>query len=272
MSAAEEGKNSSSSGEMPHATQTNVVRAHTDESAEVAAAPLPQPVSSLFPLANNNLQDLVEYRVRPGIGVAIMSRVARPRRSHFCFVTAQHAVPAPTRSSVQTGMATHAELTSALIFLNHSCRPTVELDVGGPGADAPGAAAAAAAEAPIVASDCHGGNPTEQYNGDEDADDDTVRRSRFPPGAVGEVRVARNRDLAVGDELAFFYPSTEWDSAARFDCLCGAGDGICIGVQRGSKYLPRTLLDRYFINAHVRQLFAERDGNEECINGFSEKA
>lgn len=55
----------------------------------------------------------------------------------------------------------------------------------------------------------------------------------YPDGISGEVRVAHNRDLEVGDELTFFYPSTEWASASPFKCLCGAGEGRCIGMQRG---------------------------------------
>lgn len=30
------------------------------------------------------------------------------------------------------------------------------------------------------------------------------------------------RPVAVGEELCFFYPSTEWDMDSPFECLCGA--------------------------------------------------
>ncbi len=37
-----------------------------------------------------------------------------------------------------------------------------------------------------------------------------------------EVRVARDRDLKVGDALTWFYPSTEWVMEQPFACTCGA--------------------------------------------------
>ena len=91
-----------------------------------------------------------------------------------------------------------------------------------------------------------------------------------------EVRVARDRDLRAGDELTFFYPSTEWDCVAPFRCLCGSssssseeeeeeeenGEGEegkrCIGMQQGSKYLSDEALGRYFLNQHIHSLLAER--------------
>ena len=102
--------------------------------------------------------------------------------------------------------------------MNHSCAPTVELEVYPP--------------------DAHG---------------------RYPDGVAGEVRVARDRDLQVGDEMTWFYPSTEWASPRPFQCRCGAEGRECIGFQRGSKYLSRERLDKHFVNKHVDDLVAERD-------------
>lgn len=34
------------------------------------------------------------------------------------------------------------------------------------------------------------------------------------------------RDIQPGDELSFFYPSTEWEMAQGFECKCGAKVGI----------------------------------------------
>lgn len=36
-----------------------------------------------------------------------------------------------------------------------------------------------------------------------------------------EVRVVDGKDLRIGDELALFYPLTEWEMAQPLDCLCG---------------------------------------------------
>jgi hypothetical protein len=65
-----------------------------------------------------------------------------------------------------------------------------------------------------------------------------------------EVRAAR--DLQPGDELTFFYPSSEWTMARPFNCLCGAPE--CLGTVSGARDLPRSVLERYFLNRHIRDL------------------
>jgi SET domain-containing protein len=68
------------------------------------------------------------------------------------------------------------------------------------------------------------------------------------------VMVARN-DIAKGDELAFFYPSTEWEMAAPFICLCGAPN--CIHVVAGARFLPLSTLQDHFLNKHIREMMIE---------------
>jgi len=63
------------------------------------------------------------------------------------------------------------------------------------------------------------------------------------------------RDLKVGDELTFFYPSTEWEMSSPFICLCGASN--CIHVVAGARYLPLSTLEGHFLNYHVRQAMFE---------------
>lgn len=62
-------------------------------------------------------------------------------------------------------------------------------------------------------------------------------------------------DIAPGDELAFFYPSTEWEMAAPFICLCGASN--CIHVVAGARFLPLSTLQDHFLNKHIRELMIE---------------
>ena len=57
------------------------------------------------------------------------------------------------------------------------------------------------------------------------------------------------RDIAPGEELTYFYPSTEWEMAEAFACRCGSAG--CLGVIRGARYLPRRTLRRYFVNRHL---------------------
>lgn len=82
-------------------------------------------------------------------------------------------------------------------------------------------------------------------------------------GCAGEVRVVRDRDLQVGDELTWFYPSTEWLGSRPFDCKCGAGSGLCIGVHSGARFLEGSVLERYRISKHVQELVGERDKQEK---------
>jgi hypothetical protein len=60
------------------------------------------------------------------------------------------------------------------------------------------------------------------------------------------------RTIAVGEELTFFYPSTEWEMQRPFICLCGAPQ--CVRLVAGAKYLSVDILGRYFINRHIREL------------------
>jgi hypothetical protein len=62
-------------------------------------------------------------------------------------------------------------------------------------------------------------------------------------------------DLKEGDEITFFYPSTEWDMVRPFKCLCGARK--CIGIVAGAQYLSIHILKRYFINSHIQKLVAD---------------
>lgn len=74
------------------------------------------------------------------------------------------------------------------------------------------------------------------------------------PGAPGkwEVRVGA-RGLKAGDDITFFYPSTEWDMAQGFDCSCGAAE--CLGRIDGAKSLSLPQLEaRGLVNEHIRRL------------------
>ncbi len=63
------------------------------------------------------------------------------------------------------------------------------------------------------------------------------------------------RAIAAGDELTFFYPSTEWEMACPFVCRCGAPN--CIGLVAGARFLPASVVKRHPISAHIRALLTE---------------
>ncbi|MDX1419485.1 MAG: SET domain-containing protein-lysine N-methyltransferase [Rubricoccaceae bacterium] len=60
------------------------------------------------------------------------------------------------------------------------------------------------------------------------------------------------RDHTAGEELTYFYPSTEWVMTNPFACHCGAPQ--CVGVVAGAKFLPAAVLGRYVVSPHVRDL------------------
>ncbi len=69
------------------------------------------------------------------------------------------------------------------------------------------------------------------------------------------------RDVAAGEELTFFYPSTEWEMSSPFICLCGATN--CIHVVAGARFLPLSTLENHFLNRHIRELMVELLNNTE---------
>ncbi len=64
------------------------------------------------------------------------------------------------------------------------------------------------------------------------------------------------RDIPKGEELGFFYPSTEWRMATPFTCLCGTAS--CVGVIDGAEALPDETLSHYFLNEHIQELRRDR--------------
>ncbi|KAB2110738.1 hypothetical protein AG0111_0g1300 [Alternaria gaisen] len=109
-------------------------------------------------------------------------------------------------SSVQASRDLHIELNCDLVYINHSCKPSLVFDM-----------------------------------------------QRW------EVRVSEDGEgLKEGDELTFFYPSTEWSMAQPFNCLCKTGE--CAGEIKGAKDMSREVLGRYWLNKHIDEMLAERDG------------
>ena len=125
-------------------------------------------------------------------------------------------------STVQISRTQHIELNCDFLFINHSCEPSVEFHVQIMG------------ETPVI-----------------------------------EVRVAARRasdgrvkGLEKGDELTFFYPSTEWDMAQPFNCNCGAA--TCKKWVAGAKDMGRAKLQGLFLNDHIKDLLSEQ---EHHVNG-----
>ena len=60
------------------------------------------------------------------------------------------------------------------------------------------------------------------------------------------------RGIGVGDDLTFFYPSTEWEMAQPFQCTCDTKS--CRGVISGAKDMQRGDLQGLYLSPHIEEL------------------
>ncbi|KAF7724073.1 hypothetical protein EC973_001406 [Apophysomyces ossiformis] len=74
---------------------------------------------------------------------------------------------------------------------------------------------------------------------------------------VDHLAIVALHDLKAGDELTFFYPSTEWDMAQPFACWCGSEK--CIKTVKGAQHLPTETLKQFVLSKHIQELIAQRD-------------
>ena len=59
------------------------------------------------------------------------------------------------------------------------------------------------------------------------------------------------RPIEKGEEITFFYPSTEWSMDRAFDCLCNSEK--CLGSIQGAAHLPLEILTNYQLSDYIRQ-------------------
>ncbi|KAK3683842.1 hypothetical protein B0T22DRAFT_263183 [Podospora appendiculata] len=112
----------------------------------------------------------------------------------------------PTYATVQMGRNKHLNLNSDLLYINHSCEPSLIFDTG------------------------------------------NLNILAGPKG------------LQPGDELTFFYPSTEWSMAQPFDCGCGKP--ACRGRISGASDMTDAELEGVWLNGHIRELLEERKATQ----------
>jgi hypothetical protein len=135
-------------------------------------------------------------------------------------------------STVQVSRNHHVELNCDFLFANHSCEPSVEFHVQKAG--------------PAAAIDV---------------------RVAARQGADGSVM-----GLQKGDDLTFFYPSTEWEMAQPFACNCGAT--TCRKWIAGAKDMGMANLQGLFLSTHIKELLHEQtqlymDGSEMNGSGLN---
>jgi len=190
-----------------------------------------------FPLSVNHLEGLARFESVPA-GLSLVSDIAAPKGAHFAYLTSHVPQPSPIWRTIQTSPTTHTDPRSALLYMNHSCQPSVEVHVFSPNAE--------------------GKYPQVPPN---------AKNSDAVPGVgeygiAGEVIIAKEGGIKPGDPLTFFYPSTEWSMDRPFDCLCGAPEGVCLGKVGGANLLSQEQLQRWHFNDHIHKLAAKRDGSQ----------
>lgn len=81
-----------------------------------------------YPLSENNLEGLVSYVPSAEEPESLVSKVALPAGSVLTPITSGTETTTKAYSSVQVAEDRHIELNSALLYMNHSCEPSVEVD------------------------------------------------------------------------------------------------------------------------------------------------
>ncbi|KAH7119728.1 hypothetical protein B0J11DRAFT_68784 [Dendryphion nanum] len=166
----------------------------------------PKPPSNAVPAwVKPDLSQLLNVEHLPGsFASRSVSLVDLPAGAIFARIS--NPTPAVCAySSVQASRDLHIELNCDLVYINHSCKPTLVFDM-----------------------------------------------SRW------EVRVNPDleRGLKVGDELTFFYPSTEWNMSQPFECLCKQAE--CNGKISGAKDMSVEVLKKYWLSQHIQELLEDQ--------------
>ncbi|HET9430737.1 MAG TPA: SET domain-containing protein-lysine N-methyltransferase [Chitinophagaceae bacterium] len=64
------------------------------------------------------------------------------------------------------------------------------------------------------------------------------------------------REIRKGEEMVFFYPSTEWQMTQSFNCYCGSKN--CLGDIRGAAYLTEDVWKQYRLTDFIQQQLVKR--------------
>jgi len=81
-----------------------------------------------YSLSIEDLADIVAYSPNATQPDSLISQVSIPAGSLFTPITTATEVRQKKWSTVQVSQDKHVELNSALMYLNHSCRPSLEID------------------------------------------------------------------------------------------------------------------------------------------------
>ncbi len=75
------------------------------------------------------------------------------------------------------------------------------------------------------------------------------------------MKIVALKPIGTGDEMTFFYPSTEWDMAQPFDCHCGCAN--CLGQIRGAAHISPEIIKTYTLTRFIQQQLHDRSNREK---------
>ena len=75
------------------------------------------------------------------------------------------------------------------------------------------------------------------------------------------MQVVALKIISEGDEMSFFYPSTEWSMSQPFTCFCGATN--CLGEIRGAAHILPEVITRYKLTRFIQQQLHDRSNKEK---------
>jgi len=75
------------------------------------------------------------------------------------------------------------------------------------------------------------------------------------------MQVIALRPIEEGDEMTFFYPSTEWDMAQPFNCYCGSHN--CLGEIKGAAHISADVISKYKVTRFIQQQLHDRSNKEK---------
>lgn len=58
------------------------------------------------------------------------------------------------------------------------------------------------------------------------------------------------KDIKAGEQMVYFYPSTEWQMIQPFDCTCGSPQ--CHGYIQGAHAIEPELIQRYHLSSYIQ--------------------
>ncbi|MEA5581763.1 SET domain-containing protein-lysine N-methyltransferase [Nodularia harveyana UHCC-0300] len=83
---------------------------------------------------------------------------------------------------------------------------------------------------------------------------------------MAEMKIVCLKKIEIGEEMMFFYPSTEWSMSQSFDCCCGSEK--CLNKIQGSAYLPLDILTKYKLSEYIQSTLCRQEDIKKAMNLF----